>query len=101
MGFFAKCCSECGKSVVSSYKVRDHRARPWESDAVALLPNGDIHCGIYDGYGRVGNVSLVEPWQWDDVKMLHARCWQKKNEPEYADVAESKNCPGQGYFDWS
>jgi len=103
MGFFALKCSKCQKSVVSKYKVIDGRARSWESDAVALLPDGTVVKGIYDGYGRIEegkpndepDTDLMEHWE-DGLKMLHAKCYTGQ---DYHELTHSKRCELQGFFD--
>ena len=97
MGFFAKTCAKCKKSVVSRYKVEDHRALPWEAQAMAYLPNGEREVvGLYDGYGRINGTDLME--HWDDLKMIHSQCHAEGD--HYDNLPESGDCPSQGFFDW-
>lgn len=96
MGFFAKTCAKCKKSVVSSYKVQDGRAESWESIARAYHPDGGTTSGVYDGYGRINGHDLMQ--DWDDLKMVHAKCVVDGD--TFENLPKSEDCPSQGFFDW-
>ena len=59
MGFFSWRCAKSDKPVMAEIAVRN---TPWAfaSEVVVLFKNGDRVSGTYDGYGRVGELELVD-----------------------------------------
>ena len=90
MGFFSWNCKECGKSIRSPYSV--DKNTDWMADAVALLKNGSVIIGEYDGYGRIGGTDLAD----SAPTMYHHKCWIKAGKPEYS--GESDWAEDQGFF---
>ena len=91
MGFFSKTCAKTHLPV-----IHEGRGFPRLSKVVALLPDGEIIRGSYDGYGRVGGVSLAEDLdQWDDVKFV----LESEYDGElYKDLPKSGSELAQGHF---
>jgi hypothetical protein len=94
MGFTSKCCAKTNLPIV-------HEGRGYDllNEVVALLPNGTKVAGSYDGYGRVGGLSLIEneagEFIWDSVKMVLR---QHYAEEDYKDLPKSGNEKAQGHF---
>jgi hypothetical protein len=90
MGCFSWNCTECGKSIWAEFVEHpDVRRR---SQAVALLPNGSIYEGAYDGYGIVGTVNVGSQ---DGIEFMHGTCWNKAGRPSYRKPslpAEDQGC---------
>ena len=59
MGFFSWRCAKSDKPVMAEVAVRN---TPWAfaSGVVVLFKNGNRVSGTYDGYGRVGELELVD-----------------------------------------
>ena len=88
MGFFSWNCEVCNKSLKSIYATTDTR----EIDSVAIMPDGSLIKGEYDGYGSIGAYDIV-----DRPQVYHLNCWlQAKLPMEY--VKESDDAEDQGYF---
>jgi len=88
MGFFSKVCSKTHLPV-----VHEMRGYPRLQEVVALAPDGRVTVGLYDGYGNVGGVDMMD--EWDDTKFVLK--WAYDND-KYADLAKSQNEMGQGHF---
>jgi len=88
MGFFSKVCSKTHLPV-----VHEMRGYPRLQEVVALAPDGSVTVGLYDGYGSVGGVDIMD--EWDETKFVLK--WAYKGE-KYADLPKSKNEMGQGHF---
>ena len=95
MGFFSKTCAKTHLPIVTMYKD----GYPALSEVVALLPDGQVVRGLYDGYGRVAGEDLVHGkrggWQWPKVKMVLAKNY---NGETYNELPRSGDELAQGYF---
>ena len=94
MGFFSKTCAKTNLPVVA-----DCKGFPKLNEIVVLLPNGTKLEGSYDGYGRVGGVSLMPDGyieqEWDAIKFVLK--WKYEGE-SYKDLGMSHDELAQGYF---
>lgn len=94
MGFFSKTCAKTNLPVVA-----DCKGFPKLNEIVVLFPNGKKLEGSYDGYGRVGGVSLMPDGyiekDWDDLKFVLK--WKYEGE-SYKDLGQSHDELAQGYF---
>jgi len=92
MGFFSQDCKSCGHAALSSYVTNEVNA--WMSDVVSISPEGDIHMGEYDGYGRVGGADYAVG---EGATVWHRACWELAGKPlDYQ--GESRRSSDQGYF---
>lgn len=93
MGFVSKTCAKTHLPITCTYKSREF------SEVMALLPDGSLRFGHYDGYGRVGDESVMEDangkWIWDDVKFVLGRHYQGES---YEQLGKSHDELAQGYF---
>lgn len=94
MGFFSKTCAKTNLPVVA-----DCKGFPKLNEIVVLFPDGKKLEGSYDGYGRVGGVSLMPDGyiekDWDDLKFVLK--WKYEGE-SYKDLGQSHDELAQGYF---
>jgi len=93
MGFTSKTCAKTHLPITCTYKSRDF------SEVIALLPDGGVRFGHYDGYGRVNNESVMEnekgEWIWEKVKFILARHYKGE---AYHELGNSGDELAQGYF---
>jgi len=94
MGFFSKVCAKTNLPVITMYRD-DATKFPQLNNVVALLPDGRIFSGQYDGYGRVGDSDNALHDHWDQVKIVLQSHY---NGERYQDLKKSGNELGQGYF---
>lgn len=94
MGFFSKTCAKTNLPVVA-----DCKGLPRLNEIVVLLPNGKKLEGSYDGYGRVGGISLMPNGyiekEWDAIKFVLK---DKYAGESYKELGESGDELAQGYF---
>jgi hypothetical protein len=91
MGMFSWDCEGCGHPLLSPFVLENKNG--WMADVVALLNNGALIIGEYDGYGRVKNTDIL-----DNAPMVyHHACWKLMGEPR-KHVAESEPSADQGCF---
>ena len=64
------------------------------SDCVALLSNGSVLMGSYDGYGRLDGRDIFDNY---DVEAYHKKCWEACGSPKKFTKA-SRNADDQGHF---
>jgi hypothetical protein len=88
MGFFSKTCAKTHLPILVAAKGIDKL-----NHVVALLPDGNIVSGSYDGYGRVAGIELRD--DWPKVKMILKEYY---NGEGYNDVGKSGDELAQGYF---
>ena len=88
MGFFSKTCAKTHMPIVSNL-----RGYPRFHHVAALRPNGEIFKGVYDGYGRVGDVELTD--DWEEVKLVLLSNYDNET---FHDLGKSKTELGQGWF---
>jgi hypothetical protein len=107
MGFFSKCCAKTNLPVVAECKGYPHL-----HNVVAILPNNQKFRGIYDGYGRVGGVSMIEEaekyvenktsgsrdWHEDGWKKIKFVLSDYYEDEDYKDLPKSYDEMAQGYF---
>jgi hypothetical protein len=116
MGFFSWNCRHCGDSLVSHHAVSPGHPRFWQVAAVAVRKDGGVLEGDYDGYGRIGDVDLMQPWRENgcsektsseylypvrpyDVprpEVYHAECFRALGPLPHR--KPSRNAFDQGYF---
>jgi hypothetical protein len=78
--------------------VNVHKGFPKFHTIVALTPDGKVMEGIYDGYGRVNDVDILEDMDMDDwnkVKFVLRSSYQGE---KYKDLGKSRDELGQGWF---
>lgn len=91
MGFFSKTCAKTHLPI-----VHERRGFASLSKVVALLPDGEIIRGFYDGYGRVNGISLAEDLDlWDEIKFVLESDYTGE---KYNDLPNSGSELGQGHF---
>jgi hypothetical protein len=90
MGFFSFDCKKCGHSLKSS--------PAWMNYGVAVFRSGEVQCGDYDGYGRLGSVKI--PWSYDrplrNPSVYHWACYVAAGEPGYSGPSRSSRDQGLG-----
>lgn len=105
MGLSSWECVHCGLSI-----LHNRRAKPYWSDAVAVLPDGRVFKGSYDGYGRLEGPEGTEGEfvaehgfgehdygvTFQKPTMVHQRCWDECGAVEYC--GESERADDQGHF---
>ena len=91
MGYFSKTCAVSNLPVMAFLGDM-----PELSEVVALLPNGSIIKGMYDGYGRINDVDLNESDDFDAAKFVLEKYF--KPTMTYQSLPASKSDPGQGFF---
>ena len=95
MGFFSKTCAKTHLPVITIQKDGFNQFK----SVVALFPDGKKLVGDYDGYGRVGGISVIDDdyteKKWNAVKFVLQRHY---NDEKYEELGKSGNELGQGYF---
>jgi hypothetical protein len=93
MGFFSKTCAKTHMPIVNI-----HKGFPRFHTIVALTPDGKVMEGIYDGYGRVNDVDILEDMNmddWDKVKFVLRDSYKGE---KYHELGKSRDELGQGWF---
>jgi hypothetical protein len=92
MGFFSYDCKLCGHPLLSHYVLKDKNA--WMNQGVAILEDGSVIKGEYDGYGRLNNHEISE---YGSPAVYHKACYKLVGSPKEFD---SPSCSSldQGYF---
>jgi hypothetical protein len=91
MGFFSALCDVCDHPILNPYSVNEING--WMMEAVSISEGGDIHVGLYDGYGRIDEADAVGFGQ----TVYHKACWELLGKP-LGFYGESAYAPDQGYF---
>lgn len=93
MGFFSWRCAKSDKPVMANIAVRN---TPWHfaSSVIVLFKNGQRAQGIYDGYGRIGEVKLLD-YSEEVWRMVIERYY---NGETFDELSKNKFDQGQGYF---
>lgn len=91
MGFSSYQCLRCEHPMLAPRAT--NQTNSWMSDVVALFPNGSVHIGTYDGYGRVDGVDVGYPLE---ASCYHKACWEVSGKPEHS--VPSPNASDQGWF---
>lgn len=93
MGFFSADCEGCGHPLLSDHATNEINA--WMTDGVAILPNGSVIIGAYDGYGRLDGIEDAQIGYGATV--WHEPCWRVAGEPRIY-LGESRSSEDQGWF---
>ena len=105
MGMFSYKCKACGHPMLDSCSTHNGNhyvpSNLWMSDCVAVLPNGSILMGEYNGYGELDNFEEIGDAGW-----WHRACWEACGSPTHLkgipfygiEGGESEDAPDQGYF---
>lgn len=92
MGMFSWDCRRCGHPALSPAATT--KINVWMNRVVALTPNGSLHRGPYDGYGRVDDASIHER---GEPEVYHEACWRLAGKPvEF--TGASMPSADQGWF---
>ena len=112
MGYFSWQCTICGQSVKAAGETPI--GLEWQSVAVAVMPDGKILHGLYDGYGRIvddeedsHDLQAQTPGEWDgetpqgrqlgNPAMWHHQCWEHAGSPT-AYTGPALPAEDQGFF---
>lgn len=95
MGFFSWNCKCCGYSIRSQYA--DAGENNWMAKVVAIIRNGGIIKGEYDGYGRISTANYEDVEDLDNHTLYHEACWEKAGQPKDY-MGPSHHAADQGYF---
>jgi hypothetical protein len=66
----------------------------WMSEAVSISPDGAVHIGTYDGYGRIDS---AEEAVGCGATVYHRACWELEGRP-VTFYGESTHSADQGWF---
>lgn len=92
MGYFSWDCRKCNKSL----KSPDADVPMSQIEGVAILPNGIVLVGRYDGYGNLCDSGEQFP-MGDAPDVYHRECWLAEDKPiEYKGGSEPAD--DQGFF---
>ena len=105
MGFFSSDCKGCGHPMLSEWSTSP--INDWMRSVVIIAPNGEPLSGIYDGYGRVDNVTSPPNLKGEHgITMFvlggrepccyHTACWNKDGQP--TECVPSTYSADQGFF---
>ena len=102
MGFFSRLCDVCGRSIKAPYDIP--KELEWQNKIVAILPDGTMIGGDYDGYGRIDTPDIVnsKPFELPSYEEPHAdwyhdRCHEAAGNPgKY--TGGSEDAQDQGFF---
>ena len=92
MGLFSWDCKYCLHPLIMPSNAESKNR--WMSQVVALLPNGDVLKGDYDGYGRVAGGEIHGG---GEPEVYHDRCWERIGKPTTFTKA-SRSSTDQGHF---
>ena len=104
MGFSSWDCAGCGESVKAPHDLPPQLA--WQNELVAILPDGTMLAGVYDGYGRMtsspdkgpATVTITLPgWGELQPQVWHKRCHADAGAPQ-SFTGPSESAADQGYF---
>ena len=92
MGFHSYCCHGCGHPLLHN---NFNPTNAWMTQGVAVTVAGSVIRGGYDGYGRLGGLSILD--QGDKPDVYHQACWEMLGKPtDYK--GGSASARDQGYF---
>lgn len=93
MGFFSWRCAKSDKPVMAEIAVRN---TPWQfaSDVIVLFKDGRRAQGTYDGYGRVGELELLD-YREETWRMVIDSYY---NGETFDQLSKNKYDQGQGFF---
>ena len=92
MGMFSWDCDHCGHPLIAPFNIQKHNS--WMADAVALLPNGALMKGDYDGYGRINGTNIHDD---GEPQVFHIKCWEAVGKPDKF-KSSSRSAADQGHF---
>lgn len=96
MGFFSALCLGCGHPALCPAATESKNA--WMSDCITMIKGRKTTIeGRYDGYGRLGGISIASPLFNDHVSLWHDKCWEIAGKPGHF-TEPSPNAPDQGWF---
>ncbi len=94
MGFFSWKCKCCERSLRSEYATKSDDRKM----GTAVLENGSVVHGEYDGYGRLLDDGNEFELPWDaKVDVYHTKCWKEAGSPTEF-TGGSYNAEDQGFF---
>lgn len=93
MGFFSQDCESCGHPALCAQATTEG-VNEWMTQVVALLPDGSVHMGAYNGYGTVGTADDVIGFE---AQVWHRACWVAAGQPLTWTKA-STHSADQGWF---
>lgn len=88
MGYFSWSCEHCSQSLRAPGVGEPHL-----NEGVAILENGSIIKGNYNGYGVLGPADLRD----HQPQVYHAKCWEGAGKPTDWEH-ESDGADDQGFF---
>ena len=93
MGFFSWKCAKSEKPVMADIGVMNS---PWSfaSDVIVLFDDGRRVQGSYDGYGRVGELELLD-YREETWRMVIEKYYSGES---FDQLPKNKYDPGQGWF---
>jgi len=93
MGFFSQDCGRCGHPLLSP-GATTAGVNEWMTQGVAIDPEGGVHLGDYDGYGRLGGAEKAVGF---GATVFHRACWDLLGKPvQFAGA--SVDSEDQGWF---
>lgn len=100
MGVFSDLCHRCKHPLLSI--AATNQINRWMTRGVAITPDGTIHKGDYDGYGRLypedeDYDAEREPVVNGENTVWHMACWRAAGEPKEFRGASSP-AEDQGWF---
>ena len=95
MGLFSANCKRCGHPLLCKQATND--INRWMTEAVMITPEGDIHTGEYDGYGRVGGWESAMDRFPEENSVYHKACWVLVGKP-LTFQGRSEHARDQGWF---
>ena len=102
MGFFSWNCKGCGESIKAPYDIPKEVA--WHNKVVAILPEGTMLGGSYDGYGRIETLAVKgsTPFQLPTLDkpqadVWHDRCHEEAGSPT-GYTGGSESAADQGFW---
>ena len=104
MGVFSYLCAGCLHPLLPDHQLHINR---WMNEAVAVLEDGKLRLGNYDGYGRIGGVDLPKYIEYNAARravtyeqaftVWHRACWTLLGAPMTCGE-QALNAEDQGYF---
>jgi hypothetical protein len=97
MGFASYKCKGCKHPALCPDAT--NATNRWMSMVVAILPNGQVIKGEYDGYARIDLLPIHEKVKGEGQPLLyHRACWFKAGSPLLYDQKGSEWADDQGWF---
>lgn len=93
MGFFSWQCAKTKRPVMSAYAV-EGGPHEFSSRVIVLFRDGGRISGVYDGYGRVGDIEIVDVPE-EDWRMVIERYYAGET---FEQLSQNNWDQGQGFF---